>query len=84
MQYTSALFAHEESLMRLNGCPELAAHQKQYEALTRQVLAFQADFEAGRTSMTVQLFYFLSDWLQQHIAGSDQKYAPFLKNKAVA
>ena len=34
--------------------------------------------------MTVQLLHFLKGWLQNHIVGSDLKYAPFLKDKAVA
>jgi hemerythrin len=34
--------------------------------------------------MTVQVLNFIRNWLQQHIAGSDQKYAPYLIEKAVA
>jgi hemerythrin len=29
--------------------------------------------------MTVQLLLFLKEWLQHHIQGSDQKYAPLVK-----
>ena len=84
VQYTAVHFAHEERLMRLSDFPGLAAHQAQHQALTKQVMAFQSDFEAGRASMSVQLLHFLRDWLEKHIAGSDQQYAPYLRNKAVA
>src|SRR5271165_7458676 len=70
VQYTQVHFAHEERLMRLHAYPDLAAHQAQHQALTRQVLAFQADFQSGRTTLTVSVLHFLKDWLQQHIAGS--------------
>jgi hemerythrin len=84
VQYTAVHFAHEERLMRLHDYPQLAAHRAEHEALTRQVLAFQADFQAGRAAMTVQVLQFVRGWLQKHIAGSDQKYAPYLRAKAVA
>jgi hemerythrin len=84
VQYTIVHFAHEERLMRLYGYSNLEAHQAQHEELTQKVLQFQTEFEAGKTTITVQLMIFLRDWLIGHIAGSDQKYAPFLKEKLVA
>jgi hemerythrin len=84
VQYTANHFAHEERLMRLHDYPELVAHKAAHDALTGQVLQFQADYRAGKVTMTVQLLQFLRDWLQNHIMGSDQKYAPFLRDKAVA
>jgi hemerythrin len=84
VQYTKTHFAHEERLMQLHGYPELAAHKAQHEALTNRVLAFQDDFAHGRIAMSVELFKFLKDWLEHHIQGSDQKYSPFLRSKAVA
>ena len=84
VQYTAAHFAHEERLMRLHKYPDLERHKAEHEALTKQVLAFQSDFEKGRATMTVQVLHFLREWLQHHIAESDQKYSPYLRNKAVA
>lgn len=84
MLYTAVHFGHEERLMRLHAYPDIAAHCAQHQALTKQVLAFQADYNSGRVAMSVQRLNFLGDWLQKHIAESDQKYAPYLKNKAVA
>src|SRR5215467_2116223 len=82
VQYTSVHFAHEERLMRLADYPELAEHAAEHALLTRKVLQFQQDFEAGRMVITIQVLQFLKDWLHHHIKGSDQKYAPHLKNGA--
>jgi len=84
VQYTTVHFAHEERLMSLHGYPDLAAHVAEHRALTRQVLAFQAKFEDGQSVLTVQVLLFLKDWLQKHIAASDQRYAPYLIERAVA
>jgi hemerythrin-like metal-binding protein len=79
VQYTCAHFAHEERLMRLADYPDMPAHVAEHAALTRKVLQFQKDFEAGKVAMTVQLLQFLKEWLSHHIKGSDQKYAPHVK-----
>ena len=84
VQYTSAHFSHEERLMRLHNYPDLAAHVAEHEALKKQVLKFQSDYQQGHVTMTVQLLQFLQDWLTRHIRGVDRKYAPLLKEKAVA
>ena len=84
VQYTVVHFAHEERLMRLYDYPDFAEHKAQHEALTKRVLQFQQDFESGRAAITVQLLQFLRTWLTQHIQGSDQKLAPYLKQRAVA
>ena len=84
IQYTGAHFGHEERLMRVSGYPELDRHKEQHVALTRQVLQFQKDFEAGRVAITVQLLQFIKQWLEHHIQESDKAYAPCVKAKAVA
>jgi hemerythrin len=62
----------------------LAQHQEEHAALTRQVLKFQTEYQAGRAAMTVQLLNFLKTWLEKHIQGSDKAYAPCLKAREVA
>ena len=84
VQYTKVHFAHEERLMSLHRYPAMHDHVAEHQALTQQVVDFQADFENGKALMTIQVLQFLKDWLKHHIAESDQKYAPFLKEKAVS
>ena len=81
VQYTVSHFAHEERLMRLYHYPGAATHKVEHDALTRQVKQFQAELQAGRASMSVQLLQFLKDWLVKHIQGSDLSFAPYLRSK---
>jgi hemerythrin len=82
IQYTSVHFAHEERLMTQFGFPDFVKHKAQHDDLTLQVLDFQADYQAGRVAMTIQVLHFLKDWLLHHIQGSDKGYAPYVKSAA--
>jgi hemerythrin len=84
VEYTAMHFAHEERLMRLHDYPGAAQHMAEHSELKRQVLDFQKEFRAGRTSLTVDLMIFLRTWLQKHIKGSDMRYAPHFRDRAVA
>jgi hemerythrin len=76
IQYTAAHFAHEERLMRQCHYPDFDKHKAEHDALTKKVLIFQSDYEAGRVQMTFQLLHFLRDWLEHHIMETDAAYAP--------
>jgi hemerythrin len=78
VQYTAVHFAYEERLMEVNHYADFAQHKAKHDSLTKQVLAFQADFHAGRVSMSVQVLQFIKDWLEKHIKVSDCAYAPVL------
>ena len=84
VQYTSVHFSHEERLMQQHGYPDFLKHKLEHDQLTKQVLAFQKDFEAGKAAMSVQVLEFLRGWLEHHIQGSDSAYAPYFKAKKVA
>jgi hemerythrin len=82
IQYTTVHFSHEERLMREAAYPAYEAHKAEHEALAAQVVAFSSRFSSGQATITVQLLQFLKSWLQNHIASSDRKYAPYLKERA--
>jgi len=84
IQYTAHHFAHEERLMQQHNYPDFATHKAEHDALTQKVVAFQADFAAGKVALSVQLMQFLKGWLEHHIKESDQAYSPYLKSRAVA
>lgn len=80
--YTQEHFAYEETLFACHGF-DGAAHVKQHQELTTQVLDLKRRFDTGEQALSVHLVYFLRDWLVTHIRGSDALYVPFLKSKGV-
>jgi len=84
VQYTKLHFNHEESLLRLHQYKNFASHKAEHDALARKVVEFQADFNAGKIAMALQVLDFVHDWLQNHIKESDFAYAACLKGKKVA
>ncbi|MBZ5608078.1 MAG: bacteriohemerythrin [Acidobacteriia bacterium] len=82
INYTKVHFAAEEGLMKKYNYPEYPQHKQLHDQLTTKVVQFQKDFEASRTSMTVQLMQFLKDWLTHHIGQTDKKIAAYLREQA--
>jgi hemerythrin len=84
VNYAATHFATEERLMQGNGYPEYAEHKEKHEKMTAKVLALQKEWQAGRTTLGIEVSQFLKDWLDKHILGTDKKYAPFLNSKGVS
>jgi hemerythrin-like metal-binding protein len=82
-EYAAVHFAHEERLMQQCQYPGLTKHKQEHQDLTRRVLAFRKDFEAGQIALTIQVLQFLKGWLEHHIQSEDAGYAPYMKAKAV-
>lgn len=83
LDYTKTHFAAEEGLMKLYRYPDYAAHKDVHDKLAAHVQHLYQQFQAGTIASPIQITNFLKDWLNKHILGTDQKYAPFLKTKGV-
>ena len=70
--------------MRRYDYPDVSAHKAQHDALAAQVLDLQKKYQSGETSLGIGLMMFLKEWLEKHIAGSDQKYGVFIRPKLAA
>ena len=81
VKYTETHFKDEEELMQKYGYPELAAHQEKHQAFVKQIQEHQAKFKVSKLGVSVEVMVFLKDWLVKHISGTDQLYAPLLKEK---
>ncbi len=81
--YTNAHFRDEERMMEQSSYPDLAEHKLQHIALTKRAVDFQKQFKAGDTGMSIDIMQFLSDWLRNHILGTDAKYVASMKAKGI-
>ena len=83
VDYAGSHFKTEEGLMQTHGYPALEIHRLEHVTLTKKVLAFKADFDAGITSGTIDVLNFLKGWLDHHILGTDKHYSQFFVGKGV-
>ena len=82
--YTAAHFKFEEEHFTKTGYPATAAHKKEHDDLTKQVLDVQAKYKSGVTgTLSLEVMNFLKNWLVTHIQGSDKGYGPHLIAKGV-
>ncbi len=84
VQYVSYHFDHEEGLFLRTQYPDYAAHKKEHEELTAQVLAAFDKFNSGPTeTMPLDVLEFLKKWLYEHILDSDKKFGAYLSASGI-
>jgi hemerythrin len=84
VDYTKVHFAAEERFMGKYGYPQSGEHKTEHDKLTAQVLDLQKRFRAGEPTLSLSLMMFLKNWLEHHIAGSDQQYSTYIRGKLAA
>lgn len=79
-RYTLAHFAAEETFMRVTDYPQFAKHKQEHQDfIARVATEKQRALSAGNLSLDI--VYFLRDWLVEHILASDKHYAEFTHRK---
>ncbi|MDO8890631.1 MAG: bacteriohemerythrin [Sulfurimicrobium sp.] len=83
VEYTRVHFTVEESLMRILGYPDYAAHLEGHEMLIAQVVELQQKLKSGKANVSFELLHFLRGWLTHHIMETDKAYVPHFIAKGV-
>jgi hemerythrin-like metal-binding protein len=78
VNYTVFHFGAEEELFKDTDYPHTEAHIKKHEELVQKVSTFQDEFAQNRTEVSDELLNFLTDWLIQHIHGTDRGYKDYI------
>jgi hemerythrin len=78
VDYTAYHFAFEEKLFRQYGYADEAAHRAEHARLSEQAKALAQRLRAGHGDVALATLKLLCDWLNNHILGSDRKFAPAL------
>ncbi|OJF76944.1 MAG: hemerythrin [Treponema sp. CETP13] len=81
--YTVIHFNTEEALLEKYNYPELALQKEEHALFVKKVKEFQEGFKNEKFGLSIDIMNFLSDWLQNHINGSDKKYSSFLNEHDV-
>lgn len=76
--YTVYHFSTEESLMKEKSYPFLAEHKAEHALFIEKVIKYRKEFETLKTNMSIEIFYFLKDWLYHHITEVDKNMAKYI------
>jgi hemerythrin len=80
-EYALEHFELEERFMRRLGYPRLVQHMEEHVRLRRQLASLvpQWNTEGASQGVLLALVGFLSSWLADHVAGSDQQFADHVR-----
>lgn len=73
--YTQMHFATEEKYMKQFDFADFKIHKNEHDGFVNRVAIFQAQYEAGKQLLSVDILTFLKDWVTGHIQGTDKKYS---------
>ncbi|MBP7554444.1 MAG: hemerythrin family protein [Spirochaetes bacterium] len=82
-EYTVYHFKNEENLMIDHKYSKYEEHKKNHKNFTDKVHSYLEDFKNGKKLLTVELLFFLKDWLINHINGEDKQYSAFFIERGV-
>ncbi|MGD8777337.1 MAG: bacteriohemerythrin [Ignavibacteria bacterium] len=78
INYTKEHFDTEEKLMQKANFPDYAAHKKEHDTLTKEVLNLKEKFDAGKAMISIEVLNFLKNWLTVHILDTDKQYTDYI------
>jgi hemerythrin len=81
IDYVGYHFSTEEDFFNKFNYPDKDAHVREHKAFVEKVKIVSEDFKNGKLAVTIELFTFLTDWVENHIKQIDKRYEPFLKGK---
>jgi len=81
--YARSHFDTEEKLMERYKFPGLDPHRVEHNRFIEKILDYDLNLQEGASVPPMDVMLFLKNWLGSHILGTDQLYAPFLKEKGV-
>jgi hemerythrin len=83
ISYTATHFKTEEKYFEIYGYPETYIHKQEHAAFVQKVTEFREGFEKRKLTLTIEVMDFLSDWIENHIKGTDKKYSRFFNEKGL-
>lgn len=75
--YTVTHFKLEETYFAQFKYPGTQEHMEEHASFVKKAMQLKEDFEKKKLSITIDVMDFLSDWLKNHIMGTDKKYSGF-------
>ena len=77
IDYATYHFTAEEYWMKLHGYPGLTQQCQDHNMFIERIIQIRKDFREGKYNLTIEVLYFIKNWLQEHILEKDAAYGRF-------
>ena len=74
LEYAATHFATEEKYFDKYNYLKTVSHKKEHTNFVTNILEFKKGFDDGKLTLSMDVMFFLKDWLAKHISGSDKGY----------
>ncbi len=81
--YGAIHFATEEHYFDLFQYPETEEHKKIHKFFDDKMADVEKNYRNQSKEAALEMMHFLSEWLINHIQGTDKKYVEFLKERGL-
>jgi len=83
MEYSTAHFDTEETLMEEHQFPGLSTHRARHREFRQKMAEFLEAHRAGKQCVPVSVMLFMEEWLKEHMLRTDQLYSAYLNARGV-
>ncbi|NOZ89137.1 MAG: hemerythrin family protein [Crenarchaeota archaeon] len=83
-EYSRFHFRTEENFLQRHGYPQLEQHRREHRWFVEKVNRLREEHRRGERELGLEMLAFLARWVRGHIAGSDRRYAEWLRSKGLA
>ena len=83
VDYTVYHFGTEEHLLETHNYPGSVRHKLQHVEFVKKLIEFRDALARREISLSIQVMSYLSDWLVDHIQGTDRQYVGHLAERGV-
>ena len=81
--YTEYHFKTEEDYFEKFNFREMDIHVSEHKSFSNKVSEFNAKFENNPMILSVEVMYYLSNWLKNHIQGTDRNYTKLFNDNGL-
>ncbi len=75
IDYTDSHFTYEEGLLERFEYPDIEQHKEKHRKLIAEVKGFHERLDSDENFLLDEVMVFLTEWLTNHIKGSDKEYS---------
>jgi hemerythrin-like metal-binding protein len=81
--YTIFHFSTEEKYMKQLNYPEYNSHKAEHDKFVETVTDYEERYKNGRLLLSVEITFFIKEWVSTHILVTDKKYSEFFTRNGI-